>query len=59
MQRWSTKKVGLPMDDDSHIVVTVPNLLSIRTEPTSPEKAEAEADACANEQGKSTTYQGD
>ena len=33
-------------------------LSSIRTEPTSPGKAEAEADTCANEQGKSTTYKG-
>ena len=40
-------------------MVIVPNVLSIRTEPTSPEKAEAEADTCADEQGKSTTSQGE
>ncbi len=46
------------MDDDSHIVATVTNLFSIRTEPTIPKEAEAEADICANERGKPTTYQG-
>lgn len=59
MQRWPTRKVGYPINDDSLIVVAVPNLFSVRTEPTSPEKAEAEGDTCANEQGKSTTYQGE
>lgn len=59
MQRWSTKKVGHPVNDDSRVLATVPNLVSIHTDPTSPEKADAEADASANEHGKSTTYQGD
>ena len=45
------------MSDDSRITVTATNLFSIRTEPTSPKNAEAEADICANEQSKSTTYQ--
>lgn len=57
MRRWPMRKVGYLIYDD--IVATVPNLLSIPTEPTSPEKAEAKADTCANEQGRSTTYQGE
>lgn len=46
------------MNDDSHIVATMTNLFSIRTEPTIPKEAEAEADICANEQGKPIIYQG-
>ena len=47
------------MNDDSSIVATVTNPFSILTEPTSPKEAEAEADICANEQGKATTYPGE
>lgn len=59
MQRWSTGKVGYSMNNDNSILATVTNLFSIPTEPTSPKEAEAEADICANEQGKPTTYQGE
>ena len=60
MQRWSTSKVGYPVNDDSkNIVATVTKLTSITTEPTSPKEAEAEADIGANEQGKPTAYRGE
>ena len=47
------------MDDNSSIAAIVTNPFSIPTEPTSPKEAEADADICANEQGKATTYQGE
>ena len=56
MQRWSMSKVSYLTLGDT--VATVPDLVFVPTEATSPEKAEAKADTCANEQGKSTTHQG-
>lgn len=58
MQRWSTSKVGYLMNDASHVVATVTNPFSIYIEPTISKEAQAEANICANEQGKPTTYQG-
>ena len=58
MQRWSTSRVGCPINDNSNnIVATVTDLVAILTEPTSSKEAEAEADNHSNEQGKPTAYQ--
>ena len=46
------------MNDASHVVATVTNPFSIYIEPTISKEAQAEANICANEQGKPTTYQG-
>ena len=46
-------------DNSNNTVTTVTDLVAILTEPTSPKKAEVEADIGANEQGKPTAYRGE